>query len=139
MSTGELLLHIWGAMIPGNLILRMAVRCKCNYALLIDEEIEAWRGDMTWWLPAWVLSLVCVLLKSTTCAHDRSSIVLLLRGWKNGEACGLRVGCLRKEALGPVRYSQADLPKKSRNGETLASDITSPPKPGTHLRSGVWD
>ena len=46
-KTTECLLLVWSAIVPCHFIVRLTIKCKCNDALFTDEEMRAWRVDMT--------------------------------------------------------------------------------------------
>ena len=129
-STCELLLQVWGRIVPCTLILRMPFKYRWNYAIFTDEKIEAWRVDMTWltFPKSQHLYVECPnlqpILMATALYHFLCSP--RLRCWKNREAIGFGVGVLRQDLPASVRYIHPAPTKGSRNQETLASEMTSP-------------
>lgn len=128
-SICELLIQVWGRIVPCNLILRLAFKYIWNFATFANEKIEAWRIDMTWWTfpKSQHLYMECPNLQPilivTTLYHFPCRPGL--RGWKNREATGFGVRELRQDVPGSVRYIHPAPTKGSRNQETLTSDMTS--------------
>lgn len=120
--TCELLLHVWGTIVPCHLIFRMASEYRCD-----DVGIEAWRVDVTWWLSPGCLTRKWLYLNPQPVLIAHSSTLLLLQSLPKGlEERGSHWGWGEGRRDDSVRSIPPGLAKASRSQETLAAAMISP-------------